>query len=511
MTTFLSQLAGDTNLTYTENGAVTNISSQDPIVDFFGLAGAMRDTPDKAADLFEKAFRAEPLTAVRTLFYLRDVRGGQGERDVFRRCFTRLGNISPQHALGLLPLIPEYGRWDDLLHVEAITDASKIIGRQLMQDLTLAEKGQPVSLLGKWLPSENASSPKTKALAKGLRMRLNMTPAGYRRALSQLRKQIRLLEHDMSGNNWREIEYGKLPGQAHRKHTKAFRRHTPERYQAYLDSVERGEAKINVNTVYPYELYEMINKSYQFENNNYVNVAWNNLPDYTNGNNALVMADVSGSMQGRPMAVSVSLALYFAERNKGAFNGYFMTFSGNPKLVKIHGNNLAQRMQNIENSDWGGNTDLLLAFQAILSAAKSDPVNAPKTLYVISDMEFDAATSAHGGWQMVQQPETYVQTPFGIRVRPGGWTRVHVPGRANDTVFNTARAQFAAAGIPMPHVVFWNVDARQEQAPATVLDGQVSLVSGCSATTFGMVVEGKSPRELVESVVNSERYARITL
>ncbi len=492
MTKFLTALQAETNLTRTENMAVTNKSTLSPVLDYFSLAGAMRNDPKGSAQLFEQAFREDPQTAVRILFYLRDVRGGQGERDIFRAGWQKLCHIDAVAAEKLLQHIPEYGRWDDLFGTPGNLAGSvvNLIKNQLQKDLASLKVSptEPVSLLAKWLPSENTTSKDTKRAARWLRTQLGYAagPSGtspdYQRALSSLRRRIRLLEQDMSAKRWNEIDFGKLPSQAHRKHVKAFYRHVPDKYSAYLASVEKGEAKINVNTVYPYEIYEMCKLGYGFQNSQYANVAWENLPDYTDGKNAIVMADVSGSMMGRPMSVSVSLALYFAERNKGAFKGYFMTFSESPQLVKVQGDNLAKRLASIEKSRWGMNTDLSKAFRAILAAAKQSNEAPPEVLYVISDMEFDAATSS-------------------------GWSNP----TAQDTVFQTAKRDFAQAGYQLPHVVFWNVDARNQQVPATILDGQVSLVSGCSPTIFGVAVQGKSPMDVVYDVVNSDRYARIVL
>ena len=478
MTTFLQGLQRVTNTARTENGAVTNASALDPVVDFFGLAGAMRSRPVDAADLFEKAYARDPQTAVRTLFYLRDVRGGQGERDVFRACFRRLINVAPQDAVKVLEHIPFYGRWDDLLSAhrgatgEQITE---IICNQWDADVAAYERGEGVSLLAKWLPSDKTGSTNRDRtrFAMAVRNMLGLDQRDYRHTLSALRERIGLLEQDMSGNRWGDIDYGKLPAQAHRKHVKAFRRHSDNRYQAYLDSVERGEAKVNTSTLYPYELYEMVRNG----DAKAAEVLWNNLPDYTReGQDAIVLADVSGSMYGRPMAVSVSLALYFAERNTGPYRGYFMTFASTPKLVQVAGGSLKEKLRSVENSTgWCGSTNLEAAFQAILHAGIYAG-SVPSTLYVVSDMEFDAALN-----------------------------------RADLSVFDGAKLSFQREGFQLPHVVFWNVNARNNQAPATIMDNNVTLVSGLSPTTFAMAVEGKSPRELVDSVVNGPRYQRIVL
>lgn len=511
MTTFLNNLNRGTNLTHTENGAVTNKSSLDPVVDFFGLAGAMRNTPGKAVQLFEAAAMADPTTAVRTLFYLRDVRGGQGEREVFRQCMTWLAETFPTTYGKVVQHVPFYGRWDDVLHAGVTPAAVDLISAQVTNDRIALYNGESVSLMAKWLPSENASSQATRELAAQVRTALGCTHREYRKFLSTLRARIRLLEHDMSSNNWDEIDYSKIPSQAHRRHTKAFFRHTEERYRAYLDSVKRGEAKINVSAVYPHEIYTMVQKG----DTEYANVAWENLPDYTRGDNALVMADVSGSMvqnynPANPIAVSVSLALYFAERNTGPFKGYFMTFSSNPQLVKVTGSTLQQRMGNIAKAEWQQNTNLLAAFRAILNAGRHTPEEMPKVLYIISDMQFDAAT--RGGYDyQIQTHMVPVRTPFGNVVHMPRQIQVPVPPAASDTVFETAKREFAAAGLTLPHVVFWNVQARVTETPALAHDGHVSLVSGLSPTIFAQAVEGKTPRELVDSVVNSDRYQRIVL
>lgn len=484
MTTFLDALKVGVNHTRTENGAVTNKSALDPVVDFFALGGALRNRPQEAVRLFNAAYAEDPQTALRTLFYLRDIRGGQGERDVFRACLQSYAGEASDSFKANLAQVPEYGRWDDLFFNGITEPVVEIIKAQLEIDLkALKDAKASVSLMAKWLPSINASSPATKDRAKKLAKALGMSNVQYRTTLSRLRRRIRLLEHDMSAKRWDQIDYGKLPSQAHRKHTKAFKRHTPDRYQAYLDSVEKGEAKINVSTVYPYEILRRVmdftRYTIQVQDDQYAEVAWANLPDYTNGNNALVMADVSASMtwenDALAMSVAVSLAMYFAERNTGAFKGHFMTFSSEPSLVKITGKKLSSRAKQVTSAPIGGSTDLLRALRVILAAALKSEEQAPKVLYIISDMEFDQAT-----------------------------------GNANkDTIFQTAKAEFAAAGMELPHVVFWNVNARNTQMPATIHDGAVTLVSGCSPTVFGMAVEGKTPRELVDSVVNAERYQGI--
>ena len=480
---FLETLQSDTNKTSrTENGALTNASSLSATLDFFSLAGAMRERKEAAYDLFQRAYAEDPLVAVRTLFYLRDVRGGQGERELFRYIFNKL----PQNVKNKLSeYVEEYGRWDD---VDFTAVNSELIHKQLEDDMSKATRGESISLLAKWLPSVNSSSKKSRESALKLAKALGMSERNYRKTLSSLRKHLDLLESKMSARQWSEIDYSKLPTQAHRKHIKAFKRHDESRYENYLASVEKGEAKINSATAYTYEIYDMVMAGQSYWNSTppdettvrTATAMWNALPDYTNGANALVLADVSGSMEGRPMSISVSLATYFAERNKGTFNGYYVTFSAQPKVQQIPKNgNIFDKFNTVQRTDVGYNTDLQAAFRAILNAAVKDDTaqeDMPKVLYIISDMEFDDQMSNCG-----------------------------------ETNFDTAQREFKQAGYELPHVVFWNVNARQNQSPATKFDNRVTLISGSSQSTFQYAVTGKTPLESMLDIVNSERYEKITL
>jgi hypothetical protein len=490
---FLNELQANTNrASLTENGALTNTSTLDPVLDFFSRAGAMRGREQDAFELFQKAFDADPQSAIRCLFYLRDIRGGQGERSVFRYILSRLDE---DFVNRIAHYIPEYGRWDDV-PINATT-VDKIIGVQLNEDFNNMKNGKSVSLLAKWLPSES-SGKQSMLNARKLALLLGwvgnpvevkkddgksvLIPnlAVYRRNIVKLRKYIDLLEQKMSAKQWEEIDFAKLPSQAHKKHVKAFFRHQEERYRAYLESVTKGEAKINSGTLFTYQLYDMVNKwDATSDDIKAADTLWTNLPDYTRGANALVLADVSGSMGGFPMSVSVSLALYFAERNEGLFNGYFMTFTSQSRLQKIRGNTLSAKMRSIESADWHGSTSVQSAFDAILKAAvdaKASEDEMPRVLYIISDMQFDEAADGN-----------------------------------DKTNFEVMAEKYKAVGYELPHVVFWNCNAYNDESPATMYDDRVTLVSGSNQSAFRFVVEGKSPMESMLDILNSDRYASIVL
>lgn len=451
----------------TQNDALTFIRSGSHLLDFYAQAGAMRRSPDKALELFKAAFAEDREKAVRILFYLRDVRGGQGERTLFRNCLEWLGDTFPEVFTQILDFVPEYGRWDDVLFDNP--QCFEVIGKQLKAD---QESDMP-SLLAKWLPTMNASSPTTRSKARTVAKALGMTETQYRRAIRDLRKKIKTVEEQMSAQKWGEINYSAVPSQAARIYKKAFSKHDEARYAAFIDKATKGEAKINASTLYPYQIYKDAQSNYTPT----LEALWNQLPDYTRGTNALVVADVSGSMHGDPISVSVSLALYFAERNQGAFKDHFITFSARPVLQRIKGKTLVERMATIERGAWDMNTDLEAVFRLILGTAVANSVpqsEMPDTLYIISDMEFDQCVRGQ-------------------------------------TLHQDLKDKYAASGYKLPTVVFWNVNASGKNMPVQAHESGVALVSGFSPVIFKMVVENKNPEEVMLDTINSERYAKITL
>lgn len=453
----------------TENGAPTFTRSGSALLDFYAQAGAMRKNPEKALELFQKAFSEDRQSAIRILFYLRDVRGGQGERDLFRTCLEWLGTDYPEIFENIIGFVAEYGRWDDLFF------DNDVVFRTLNLQLANDTSAKSPSLLAKWMPTINASSAKTKAKAKFFAQKLGLDPIRYRIMLRDIRRKIATVEAKMSANKWEDINYSGVPSQASRIYRNAFSKHDTERYGKFIEKAEKGEVKINAATLYPYQIYNNVRSDYSPT----LEALWNQLPDYTQGKNGLVLADVSGSMEGDPMSVSVSLALYFAERNKGAFKDYFMTFSSDANLQKVQGKTLREKMRSIESDGWCGSTNIQAAFDAILGVAVNNNVPAdemPSTLYIISDMEFDNATHGH------------------------------------QTNFEVIKKKYAAAGYTMPSIVFWNVDARSgRNLPVERDENGVAMVSGFSPVIFKMVTENKSPEQVMFDTINAERYAKIVV
>lgn len=451
----------------TENGAITYTRTQSSLLDFYAQAGAMRSNPSQALKLFQKAYSEDRLSAIKILFYLRDVRGGQGERVLFRTCLQWLGEEEKEVFEKVVGFVSEYGRWDDLFFDNEV--CMDIISKQLTED----KNSDKPSLLAKWMPTINASSKSTKAKALFIANKLGLNDIAYRKTIREIRKKIAVVEEKMSDNKWEDINYSHVPSQASRIYKNAFKKHDEKRYNDFIGKAEKGEVKINASTLYPYQIYKSVKNDYSQT----LEALWNQLPDYTQGKNALVVADTSGSMSGDPMSVSVSLALYFAERNKGQFKDYFITFSESPRLLKITGPDLRSKMRSIETGEVA-NTNLQAVFDLILGTALQNNTPAeemPETIYIISDMEFDAACRHRTNHEVIKQ-------------------------------------KYENSGYKVPTIVYWNVDARSGQnLPVQHDENNVAMVSGLSPVIFKMAVENKTPEQVMFDTINSERYEKITI
>ena len=480
----LEVLKKTANKTYTENGAVTHRTSGKDCLDLFAAIGALRRADDQTiCSRFLKAYAENPDLAMKILFYARDVRGGLGERRVFRSILAWLASNEKSSVVRNLPYIAEYGRWDDvlvLLKTPCRKEALALLEERFREDLAALEDGGDISLLGKWLPSVNASNQETVVMAKMIAKSFGLSDRDYRKALTGLRARIRIIENNLREKDY-TFDYSKQPSKAMFKYRKAFLRNDGERYAAFMDKVDRGEAKLHTGTLMPYELVERAYNCSEEERRS-LDVTWRTLEDFTTEENALVAADGSGSMywgsKPMPAAVAQSLAIYFAEHNKGKFHNHFLTFSMTPQLVEIKGKDFVEKVRYCRTFDECANTNLEAVFDLILQAAAENHVpraEMPAKLYIISDMEFD-----------------------------------HCVKNSSMTNFENAKASYAAAGYKLPDLVFWNVDSRHEQQPVKENDRGVALVSGNSPRIFSMVMDGElNPYDFMLSVIDTERYAPI--
>ena len=482
----LNYLKQEANKTVTENGAATHITTESDCLDLFATIGALRRESDsEIVTRFVRAYSENRDIAMKLLFFARDIRGGLGERRVFKVILNWLANNEPATVRKNLEYVAEYGRYDDLLclmDTACEKEMLDVLKAQFEADTEALKNGGEVSLLAKWLPSVNASSSETVLYAKKIARHFGMNDASYRKALVALRAHIRIIENNLREKDY-SFDYSKQPSKAMYKYRKAFIRNDGERYSMFLDKVTTGEAKLHASTLMPYEIITpFFRRNVSDEERKAINTTWISQEDLGDTENALAVIDGSGSMYGgadpMPATVALSLGIYFAERNKGAFKNHFITFSENPQLVEIKGEDILDKVRYCHGFNEVANTNIQKVFELILDAAKKNSVpqdELPKKLYIISDMEFDYCAKD-----------------------------------ASLTNFEYAKKLFAEAGYTLPEIVFWNVASRNRQQPVTKNEQGVALVSGCTPRLFEMVASGTmNPYAFMLEVVESERYAKI--
>ena len=483
----LKFLKNEANLTHTENGAVTYRSTQSECLDLFATIGALRrESDEEITNRFLRAYAEDADLAMKTLFFARDVRGGIGERRVFRTILKWLAENEPQSLEKNIPYIAEYGRYDDLLTLMGTSYEGKAlqqIKEQLDADCAALESGNSVSLLAKWLPSVNASNEDTVRTAKRIARMMGMNDVQYRKMLSALRAKIGIIENNLREKDY-TFDYAKQPSKAMFKYRKAFMRNDGDRYGSFMNRVAEGAEQIHTGTLTPYEIIQpFFNQgSISTQERQATNATWNAQENFTGDENALVVIDGSGSMYGGadpiPATVALSLGIYYAEHNTGAFQNHFITFSENPKLVEIKGKDIYEKVRYCHQFNEVANTNIQRVFELILRTAVEHRVpqnEMPSKIYIISDMEFDYCTED-----------------------------------CSMTNFEYAKQLFEKQGYQLPEVVFWNVASRNRQQPVKVNDRGVALVSGCNPRIFSMLKAGiLSPYAFMMDVLGSERYAAI--
>lgn len=480
---FAKTMKEESKFTRTENGAVALNTTSDARLDLFGTIGSLREADEnRITTLFSEAYAQDKLFATKIVFYARDIRCGLGERKTFRTIIRYMAEHHPEALRPNLDLIGVFGRYDDLYELIGTPledDMWKAMKNQFEEDLKNLNEGKAISLLAKWIKTADASSTKTKKLGILTAQKLGYPVYNFKRIVRSMRKQIGVVESLMSAGKWNEIKYPEVPSRAMMIYRRAFVKHDPEGFNEFINKADKGEIKINASTLYPYDIVEKV--LYGRENNKVLEAQWKALPDYIEqGTNALIMADISGSMYGRPMATSIGLAIYFAERNTGAYYNLFMTFSANPQVVTLKGETLSQKVSNVNKADWGMNTNLKEAFKKVLDIAKKNNISQeemPKAIVVISDMEIDYC------------------------------------GNKDWSFYDKMESKFRKAGYVIPNIIFWNVESRHDVFHADSKRKGVQLASGQSVTVFKQVLQnlGYSPIEAMENTINSERYDCITI
>lgn len=455
----------------TENGAATFSTSLDPLVDMFFKMGASRGQVPQALGMFKSALDANRSLAIRLMLWGRDCRGGCGERELFRNMVI---NLSEDEQMSLIDKIVEVGRWDDLIPMFEMgsPDLQEAIAEKWLEAIVERKDG----LAAKWAPRKGQ-------VAVMLRFYWDMTPKQYRKTLVEATKVV---ESQMCAKDWDNINFAHVPSVAAARYNKAFFKNAADAYKAYKESLVKGETKINASVVFPHDIIRTL-RSGGHVDKDVVNEQWKALPDFLGdkAGDILVLSDVSGSMDIpvsgiiRAMDISIALGLYISERQKGPYKDLVMSFDSTPRFIHVTGNGIAERSRNLEKSPWGGSTNLQAAFNLILDVARKNNVpqeDMPKTLLILSDMEFDQATGQ----------------------RYGGAS----------TNFQVMQDKFKKAGYELPKVVFWNLNSRTENVPVRYNEDGVALVSGFSPAIMKSILaaEDFTPQKIMLDTIMNKRY-----
>lgn len=491
------QIDTDYNFSITENGALGYATTNKSLLDMNFRVSSYRNSSEmEIISDFIDALNDNFELAVAWLFYARDVREGLGERRLFRALFKYLAESYPKLGEQLIAKIPEYGRWDDLmilLDTSMNNTVINCIATQLYEDQNNMLAGKSISLMAKWLPSENASSDVSKARAKIIMRGLKMTPKQYRQTLSALRKYMNIVESKMSANEWSEINYEAVPSKANLIYKEAFLKHDEDRRNAYLDAVNANEAKINSAANFPHEIAHKYGVVDTWRGANRaidptLEAMWKALPTY-GLDNTIVVADGSGSMystvdySSNLMAIEVAnaLAIYGAQHCRGEFKDKYITFSSRPQLIKLNNNSLLESLKIAYQHNEVANTNIKAVFELILRTAVNSQMkqeDLPQNILILSDMEFDSATRGFGA--------------------------------LNERLFETISKQYAQYGYKLPRLIFWNICGRTKTIPVVQNDLGVALVSGFSLNIMKLVLSGEAdPWVNLVKTLSAERYAEI--
>lgn len=493
--TFIEHLRNEDNKTVTFNGENGYKSTLSDILDLSTEIGNSRFLDQDA--LFKKmadAQNEDELLYAKLVFYARDIRQGGGDKTLGRLgLLTIYKNIDLSKIPLLVTLIAEYGSFKDVMYLLAnpIQDEDKELAlcQYLNNLLNLDDNDEQAGLLAKYMPTETTKDPSMKTAYRKFMKHVNITPKEYRKRNTRIRKKLSIVETKLTERRYDDINYSQVPSQANLKYRNAFIRNDEERYTDYLDKVDSGVEKINSTTLAPYQI---VSKAHN-ERDSSLNTLWNNIPAPDNqGLQVLPVVDVSGSMMGLPMDVAVSLGIFLSEHNKGQFQDCFITFSNKPELVKVKGNTIYDKVASVENSNWGFNTDLEKTFDLILKTATNNDLTQeelPESLLIISDMQFDEATSS-------------------------SFFRSDIP-KPDDTFFEKMKHKFKRHGYKLPFIIFWNVGYGNTK-PAVKSTKNTILVSGFSQNIFNSIcnlnlddLENYTPLKALLEILESDRYKAI--
>jgi len=504
--------AMNSNNTYTStwNGA-TSLSTPDLSGQYTGRLSlffkAIRGvSDDKLYEYFEKSITENVIDTFVMAFNIRDVRGGKGERSIGNTMMTFLAIHHQEKFLKVLHLIPEYGRWEDLLcffprvnpgiNSEVSEHVVDIVCKQILSDLSDMKEGKPISLAAKWMPTENDSMDRKFHLVNIICKKLNITPKQYRTEyIGPLRKYLNILERLMSQKRWGDIDFSKVPSCAMKKLKKAFEKNTPEFFNDWKLRLSRGEVKINAKVLFPHDIIREIRTKGVTDEDQILISQWEVMEDEVRKlgilENALVVVDNSGSMTDNnhlPADIAYAMGILISSVVKGDFRNNIISFNDDPVFFEIPDGNIYKKYSKIRESPVGYSTNLEKTFDLILRKAKIHKLkeeDMPKKIFIVSDMQFNSI-------------ETEVQYGCGY-------------GRKNTTNFEEIEEKYFNSGYKRPQIYFWNVNGNINDFPVSVDDNGTCMISGASPSILKSVFRCSeiSPVPILRETLDDDRYQSV--
>ncbi|XP_068304773.1 uncharacterized protein [Pyrus communis] len=367
-----------------------------------------------------------------------------------------------------------------------------------------ANQYKKISLAAKWCPSIDSSFDKATLLCESIAKKVfpresyleyeGVEEAHYayrvrdrlrKEVLVPLRKVLELPEVYIGANQWGLIPYNRVASVAMKFYKEKFLKHDEERFKKYLADVKAGKSTIAAGALLPHEIIESLNHG---DGGQVAELQWKRMVDdllkQGKMKNCLAVCDVSGSMNGTPMEVSVALGLLVSELIDEPWKGKVITFSHNPQLHQIQGHDLSSKCNFIRTMEWGRITNFQKVFDLILQVAvngKLKPEQMIKRIFVFSDMEFDQASTS-GPWETDYQAIQRKYTEKGY-------------------------------GNAVPQIIFWNL-RHSKSTPMPSNQPGVALLSGFSKNLMKLFLDNEGevrPDLVMEAAISGEEYQKLAV
>ena len=430
--------------------------------------------------------------------------------------------------------VHQYGSWKDLkyfceycksqgdnINSPLINFAVSLINEQIKRDYA-NNNSNDISLAAKWAPREKSSfgwlydALSTNYFSEFLatansdeseRKAILKCKTEYRKILSALNRAIDTTQIKQCDKTWQHIDFNKVTSVTLSKQKKAFlnikkngeircpdssdRKTCAENFNEHIQKAVKGETEMKGKRVgmadFTKQAFELIRRGTQAEKD-LLNSQWR---DNSSQNGALgkmiAMVDVSGSMNGDPMAVAIALGIRIAE--KSMLGKRVMTFSAKPTWVNLEPYpDFISQVGIVKDAEWGMNTNFHAALDLILNAIVQNKM-APEdvqdmVLVILSDMQMDVGDKCD-----------------------------------KQVLYDTMKAKYEAAGIRVngvpykpPHILFWNLRSTSG-FPSLANQPNASMMSGFSPALLNLFCEqgldalqSCTPWALLVKSLENERY-----